>query len=61
MSQPLPPSTVDWNNLFNLAATIAIVAVAIVIGAMIFFAIKYREKKRTTKIYSSNRFIKKSS
>ncbi len=45
MSQALPPSAVDWNNLFNLTAFIAIVAVAIVMGAMIFFAIKYREKK----------------
>jgi heme/copper-type cytochrome/quinol oxidase subunit 2 len=45
MSQSLPPSTVDWNNLFNLAAFIAIVAVAVVIGAMVYFAIKYRERK----------------
>jgi cytochrome c oxidase subunit 2 len=45
MSQPLPPSTVDWNNLFNLAAFIAVAAVIVVMGAMVFFAIKYREKK----------------
>jgi cytochrome c oxidase subunit II len=45
MVQPLPPSTVDWNNLFNLAAYIAVIAVAVVIGAMVFFAVKYREKK----------------
>lgn len=45
MSQSLPPSAVDWNNLFNLSAFIAVAAVAIVMGAMIFFAIKYREKK----------------
>jgi cytochrome c oxidase subunit II len=45
MSQPMPPTTIDWNNLFNLAAYIAIAAVAIVVGAMVFFAIKYREKK----------------
>jgi len=45
MSQPLPPSTVDWNHLFNLAAFIAVAAVIIVMFAMIFFAIKYREKK----------------
>ena len=49
MSQPLPPSAVDWNNLFNLAAFIAVAAVAIVMGALIFFAIKYREKKGQTK------------
>jgi cytochrome c oxidase subunit II len=45
MSQPLPPSTIDWNNLFNLAAFIAVAAVIIVMFAMIFFVVKYREKK----------------
>jgi cytochrome c oxidase subunit 2 len=45
MSQPMPPSTIDWNNLFNLAAFIAVVAVAIVLGVMVYFAVKYREKK----------------
>ncbi len=49
MSQPMPPTTVDWNNLFNLAAYIAVIAVVVVIGAMIFFAIKYREKKGQAK------------
>jgi cytochrome c oxidase subunit II len=45
MSTPLPPSTSDWNNLFNLAAVIAVIAVVVVMGAMVFFAVKYREKK----------------
>ena len=45
MSQPMPPTTIDWNNLFNLAAYIAVVAVAIVAGVMVFFVIKYRERK----------------
>ena len=45
MVQPLPPSTVDWNHLFDLAAYIAVIAVVIVIGAMVFFVVKYREKK----------------
>jgi cytochrome c oxidase subunit 2 len=45
MPQPIPNSTADWNNLFNLAAIIAVIAVVIVIGAMVFFALKYREKK----------------
>jgi cytochrome c oxidase subunit 2 len=45
MTQPIPPSTADWNNLFNLAAVIAVIAVVIVIGAMVVFAVKYREKK----------------
>lgn len=45
MSQPIPASATDWNNLFNLAATIALIALSIVIGAMIFFAIKYHRRK----------------
>ena len=45
MPQPIPNSTADWNNLFNLAAIIAVIAVLIVMGAMVFFAVKYREKK----------------
>ena len=45
MSQPLPPSTTDWNNLFNLSAGIALIAVVIVIGVMVVFSIKYRDKK----------------
>jgi cytochrome c oxidase subunit 2 len=49
MSQSIPPSTVDWNNLFNLAAYIAIAAVIVVMGAMVFFVIKYREKKGQVK------------
>jgi cytochrome c oxidase subunit II len=50
MSQPMPPSAIDWNNLFSLAAYIAVTAVAVVIGAMIFFTIKYHEKKGSPKI-----------
>ena len=45
MSQPMPPSAIDWNNLFNLAGYIAVVAVAVVMAAMVYFVIKYREKK----------------
>lgn len=49
MPQPIPNSTADWNNLFNLAAIIAVIAVLIVMGAMVFFSIKYREKKGQSK------------
>ena len=45
MSEPIPPSAVDWNNLFNLAAGIALVATAIVVGAMIYFVAKYHRGK----------------
>jgi cytochrome c oxidase subunit 2 len=45
MSQPMPSSAIDWNNFFNLATSIAIVALAIVIVTMVVFTIKYREKK----------------
>ena len=49
MSQPLPSSAIDWNNFFNLAAAVAIVAMLIVIVTMVVFTIKYREKKGQTK------------
>ena len=45
MSEPIPPLAAGWNNLFNLAATIALVALAVVMGAMIFFVVKNRERK----------------
>lgn len=45
MSQPIPTSAADWNRFFNLAVTISLVALAIVIGAMIYFVVKYRERK----------------
>ena len=45
MSQPIPPSAADWNRFFNLSVTIAFFALAIVIGAMIYFTVKYRERK----------------
>jgi len=50
MSQPIPVSGQDWNNLFNLAAIIALVATAIVVGAMVFFVVRYREKKGQPKL-----------
>jgi len=49
MSQPLPPSTVDWNNLFNLAGYIAVIAVIIVMVAMVYFVVKFRQRKGQTK------------
>lgn len=49
MSQPIPSSAADWNRFFNLAATIALIAVAVVICSMVFFAIKYREKEGEAK------------
>jgi len=45
MSQVMPPIAIDWNNLFNLCAYIAVAAVAVVIGAMIYFMVKYQERK----------------
>ena len=44
MSQPIPASASDWNHFFDLAVIIALIAMAIVIGAMIFFVIKYRQR-----------------
>ncbi len=45
MSEPMPPSAVDWNNLLNVTGLIAIAALAVVMGAMVYFTIKYRERK----------------
>jgi len=45
MSQPMPPSATAWNNFFNLAAYIAVTAVIIVMAAMVYFVIKYRQRK----------------
>jgi cytochrome c oxidase subunit 2 len=45
MSQPMPPSATDWNNLFNLAGYIAITAVVVVAVAMVYFIVRYRWKK----------------
>jgi cytochrome c oxidase subunit II len=50
MSQPMPPSAVDWNNLFNFTAYIALTALVVVVSAMVYFAVKYREGKGQQKI-----------
>ncbi len=45
MSEVIPPSAVDWNNFFNLASAVALIALAIVVGTMVYFAVVYRERK----------------
>jgi cytochrome c oxidase subunit 2 len=42
---PIPPSAVDWNHLFNVFAIIGWTALIIVVGAMVYFAARYRSKK----------------
>ncbi|MFI4919930.1 MAG: hypothetical protein ACHP65_10290, partial [Legionellales bacterium] len=49
LSQPMPPSALDWNNFFNLAAYIAVIAVAIVMVAMVYFVIKYQQRREQIK------------
>ncbi len=44
MAAPLPPSAVDWWNLFSLFLYIGIIAGAVVVGFMVYFALKYRYK-----------------
>jgi Heme/copper-type cytochrome/quinol oxidases, subunit 2 len=44
LSLPIPPTAIDWNNFFNVIGYTAVIAVAITIGAMIIFTIKYRER-----------------
>ena len=41
----MPSSQVDWNHFFNLAAAIALVALAVVMVAMIIFIVINRERK----------------
>ncbi len=51
MSQNIPTSAVDWNNFFNLAAAIALVATFIVVAVMVVFIIVNREKKGQKKFF----------
>ncbi len=44
MAVPLPPSAADWWNLFTLFLLIGIAAGATVVGFMVYFALKNREK-----------------
>ena len=60
MSQPVPISASGWNHFFDLAAAIALIALAIVIGAMIFFMVRYREQKGQPKFIPDLRFQKRS-
>ena len=48
MAVPLPPSAVDWWNLFTLFLSVGIVAAAITVGAMVYFALKNRSKTART-------------
>ena len=45
MSQPMPPSALEWNNIFNLAGYIAISAVALVMIVMVYYIVKNRERR----------------
>jgi cytochrome c oxidase subunit 2 len=58
LSQPIPVTASDWNHFFDLATTIALIALAIVIGAMIFFIVKYRERKGQPKFIPDFRLSK---
>ena len=48
MVATLPPSAADWWSLFGLFLFIGIAAAAIVVGAMVYFALKNRAKKTIT-------------
>lgn len=45
MSQPIPPLAADWNNFFNLIVYTALIALAVVVSAMVLFAVIFRERK----------------
>jgi cytochrome c oxidase subunit II len=44
MVTAIPPTSLDWNNFFNVAGYTAVTAVAITIGAMILFTIVNRHR-----------------
>jgi cytochrome c oxidase subunit II len=50
MSQPLPtpPTAVDWNNFFSLTGAIGMIALAVVVGAMVYFVLSSRKIKIPT-------------
>ncbi len=56
MSKQLPPSAIDWNHFFNLAVVIALVALSVVMGAMIYFTLRNRERKGQ-KVYSPEKSL----
>ena len=58
MSVPIPASATNWNSLFILATAVALIATAIVIGSMVFFIIKYRERKGQPKFFPDFRLGK---
>lgn len=37
LALPTPPTAVDWNRFFNLTGAVGLIALAIVVGAMVFF------------------------
>jgi cytochrome c oxidase subunit 2 len=45
----VPPTALDWKNFFNVAGYTAVIAVAVTIGFMIFFTIRYWERKGSRK------------
>jgi cytochrome c oxidase subunit 2 len=45
MSQIMPPSAIEWDQFFNLAAIIALAALCMVVAAMVYFSFKFRERK----------------
>ena len=58
MLQPMPPNAADWNNFFNLASYVALTALAVVVAAMVYFIIRYRERKGQPKFIPEKRMSK---
>jgi cytochrome c oxidase subunit 2 len=42
MSAPIPPSAIDWGNLFEIFLVLGVIAMTVVMGAMLYFLVKYR-------------------
>jgi cytochrome c oxidase subunit II len=45
MSQPIPPSATDWWTLFGLFFYVGLIVGAIVVGAMVYYALRNRSRK----------------
>lgn len=45
MAEPIPPTAVDWYGFFNVVGYTAVAALIVTMAAMVYFVVKYREKK----------------
>lgn len=51
LPNPTPPSGVDWNHFFALTGTIGLIALAVVVGAMVYFVLSSRRFKTQPQVH----------